>query len=50
MDLKAKIVKLSVKVLKFKPIKKETESAFKFVKKSVKRPVKAVTNIPLVRP
>jgi len=50
MDLKVEIVKLSVKVLKLEPIKKETKSAFKLIKKSVKEPVKAVANTPLVKP
>jgi len=43
------MVKLSVKVLKFKLIKKEIKSAFKFIKKFVKEPVKSVTNTPLVK-
>ena len=50
MDLKVKIAKLSVKVLKLKPIKKEIKSAFKLIRKSTKEPVKAVANISLVRP
>jgi len=50
MDLKVKMAKLSVKVLKLKLIKKETKSALKLIKKSVKEPVKAVANTPLIRP
>jgi len=49
MDLKAKIAKLSVKVLKFKPIKKEIKFALKLIKKSIKEPVKAITNTPSVK-
>jgi len=50
MDLKVKMAKLSVKVLKLKPIKKEIKSAFKFTKKSAKEPIKTVTNTPLIKP
>jgi len=38
-----------VKVLKLKPIKKETESVFKLMKKFVKEPVKTIANIFSIR-